>query len=108
MENDTINTKPGLAHNGLKFRGAILAQKPIFAYHNGKKTKHLPPPLIIKDFKRAKGITKETLAEIFETSRKTLCLLVSKAATLYEPTGLSSALTGQLRDVVRQATLHTQ
>ena len=26
-EKDTMNTKPGLFHNGLKFHGAIIAQK---------------------------------------------------------------------------------
>ena len=107
-EQDTMNTKPGLVQNGLKFRGAIIAQKPVFTNQNRKKTKHLPPPLHSKDFKRAKGLTKETFGEIFEGSRKTLRLLVSKAATLYDPTGLTSALAGQLRDVVRQACLHTQ
>ena len=61
----------------------------------------------IKDFKRGKGLTRESLEEIFEGTRKTLRLLVSKAATLYDPTGITSALIGQLRDVVRQATLNT-
>ena len=75
---------------------------------NGKKIKHLPPTLKIKDFKRGKGLTREALEEIFEGTRKTLRLLVSKAASLYDPTGITSALIGQLRDVVRVATLHTQ
>ena len=75
---------------------------------NGKKIKHLPPALVIKDFKRGKGLTRESLEEIFEGTRKTLRLLVSKAASLYDPTGITSALVGQLRDVVRVATLHTQ
>ena len=103
-----MNTKPGLVHNRLKFRGAIISQKPVFTIQNRKKIKHLPPPLKIKDFKRGKGLTKEKLGEIFEGTRKTLCLLVSKAATIYDPTGITSALTGQLRDIVRQACLHTQ
>ena len=103
-----MNTKPGLVHNGLKFCGAIIAQKAVFTIQNGQKVKHLPPPLKIKDFKRGKGLTKEALGEHFEGTRKTLRLLVSKAATLYDPTGITSALTGQLRDVVGQATLHTQ
>ena len=85
----------------------IIAQKPVFTIQNGKKIKHLPPPLKINDFKRGKGLTRESLEEIFEGTRKTLHLLVSKAATLYDPTGITSALIGQLRDVVRQATLHT-
>ena len=54
-EKDTINTKSGLVHNGLKFRGAIIAQKPVFTIQNGKKVNHLPPPLKIRDFKRGKG-----------------------------------------------------
>ena len=33
-EQDTMNTKPGLVHNRLKFRGAIIAQKPVFTIHN--------------------------------------------------------------------------
>ena len=81
-----MNTKPGLVHNGLKFHGAIIAQKPVFTIQNGKKVKHLPPLLKIKDFKRGNGLTKESLGDIFEGTRKTLRLLVSKAATLYDPT----------------------
>ena len=94
-------------HNGLKFRGAIIAQKPVFTIQNGKKIIHLPLPLKIKYFKRGKGLTKETLGETFEGTRKTLRLLVSKAATLYDPTGINFALTGQLRYIVRQACLHS-
>ena len=85
-----------------------MAQKNVFTMQNGKKIKHLPPTLKIKDFKRGKGLTRETLEEIFEGTIKTLRLLVSKAGSLYDPTGITSALIGQLRDVVRQATLHTQ
>ena len=63
-EADTYNTKPGLVHNGLKFRGAIIEQKNVFTMQNGKKIKHLPPALVIKDFKRGKGLTRESLEEI--------------------------------------------
>ena len=73
-----MNTKLGLVHNGLNFRGAIIAQKPVFTIQNGKKVKHLPPPLKFKDFKRGKGLTKEALGEIFEGTRKTPRLLVKQ------------------------------
>ena len=79
-----------------------------YLYLYGKKTRHAPPPLIIRDFKRAQNLTKESLKEVFHSSRKTLSLLISKAAKLYDRTGLSSGLIGQLWDMVCQATLFCQ
>ena len=54
-EKDTMNTKPGLFHNGLKFHGAIIAQKPAFTIQNGMKIKHLTSSSEDQGLQKSKG-----------------------------------------------------
>ena len=58
------------------------------------------------DFKLGKDLSYEKLETLFQGTRKTLKLLISKTNSHYDPTGLISPLISQLRDTCRQATLY--
>ena len=71
------------------------------------QTKKQSSSLRSEDFSFTKGLTREKLMNIFIDTRKTLRLILSKSASVYDPPGLLSSLMNQLCDVVRTATIYT-
>ena len=109
QETDVIHYKPPIQHNGLRWRGAIIPEKSFYTkLPDGTRKLVEPPELQIIDFKMGKGLTFETLHQLFANTRKTLKLIISKTNSHYDPIGLLSPLISQLRDSCRQATLFCQ
>ena len=62
----------------------------------------------MKDFHYGKELTREAVEEIFLDKRETLRLILSKAASIYDPSGILSGRMNQLRVVVRTATVYSR
>ena len=109
QEKDEIYYKAPIQHNGQRWRGAIIRDRP---HHergpDGKKILIEPPELQIVEYKKGEGLNFVSLEQLFQGTRKTLKLLISKTNSHYDPIGLLSHLISQLRDSCRQATLFCQ
>ena len=106
-QTDTWQYKPAKVHNGRKQRGLVIAEKDYFYMEGKTRLKNKSATLRSEDFRFAKGLTRKKLTDIFTDTRKTLRLILSKSASVYDPPGLLSALMNQVRDVVRTATMYT-
>ena len=102
---DTFQLKAPLQHTGRNFRGRIVSEKEKTIIINKKRMKIPPPPLTIKDFNDGHNLSLHTLKEVYHNSRKTLRLMISRAAAVYDVAGIIAPLIGQLRDVVRCTTI---
>ena len=99
-QDDTWQYKPAKVHNGRKQRGLVIEEKNYYYYEGNTRLKNKPAALRSEDFMFAKGLTREKLMNIFIDTRKTLRLILSKSASVYDPPGLLSGLINQLCDVV--------
>merc|ERR1711940_28988 len=66
QEQDVIHYKAPIQHNGQRWRGAIIQNKPHYERRpDGKKILTEPPALKIVEYKKGKGLTFGSLEQLF-------------------------------------------
>ena len=77
-QTDTWQYKPAKVHNGRKQRGLVIAEKDYFYMEGKTRLKNKSAILRSEDFRFAR----QKLTDIFIDTRKTLCLILSKSASM--------------------------
>ena len=92
---DTLKVRQPLTTNGRKWRGAIIKSKDGYYTSRGRNKKYKAPELIIKTFSTKEEVTPEALEEVLQGLPKTLELIVSKTAGIFDTLGKISPLISQ-------------
>ena len=70
----------------------VVEEKNYHYFEGNTRLKNKAASLRLEDFRFAKGLTREKLMNIFIDTRKTLRLILSKSAPVYDPPAYSVVL----------------